>query len=171
MFVRIIVFVFAFMNFGASETKAFTLQDAQVCADKLLDAYNSKTYPRNLLAIESIVATAFGTSHRFFSASDVNLALTVGEEHIQESFTEPTGKYKYQGLVVETVEKTNSGYRVKGVVVVTSPKANGRYSFLALVTGEGCKVRQVRIADVMTLVDQLKKSLGSDPRVKRLFDS
>jgi hypothetical protein len=153
-------------------TQAFTVGDAQKCADTLLSAYNNKTYPRKLLAVESIVITAFGKVFQTFNPDEINLALAIGEKYIEESFTKPSGKYRYQDLVVTAVEATkDGGHRVLGEVTVNSPKGNGRYSFLALVTSAGCKVRQVRVADIMTLVNQLQDSLKNDPRLKKLYKS
>ena len=154
-----------------SQVYGLSVSQAQVCADKLLEAYNNKTYPRKLLAVDAIVGTAFGGIFKSFTPTENKLALEVGEIHIQESFTEPSGNYKYWDLVVATSEKTGkeNEYRVEGMVSVTSPKAKGRYTFLALVLTPGCKVRQVRIADIMTLVDKLKASLASDSRVRKLF--
>jgi hypothetical protein len=150
---------------------AFTTAEAQVCADKLLTAYNNKTYPKKLLAIEQIVRKAFGGSFRGLKEPERSLALTVGEEYLRTSFTEPSGEYQYWDLIVESVEVTtdNPGFRVLGEVNVKTPKRTGRFSFLALVTTEGCRVYQVRIADVMTLIDALKASLGSDKRLNRIY--
>lgn len=154
-----------------ASVQAFTEAEAQVCADKLLAAYNNKTYPRKLLAVEKIVRKAFGGSYNSLSETQIALAQDVGEEYLRTSFTEPTGQYRYWDLVVEKVEKTKSdpGFRVIGEVSVQSPKGSGRYSFLALVTTEGCKVHQVRVADIMTLIDALKASLGSDTRLIGIY--
>jgi hypothetical protein len=151
--------------------KAFNVTEAQRCADTLLTAYNQKTYPRKLLALEKIIQKAFGGSFRTLSKTQVALAFEVGEEYLRTSFTAPSGQYQYWDLIVEKVEQTTNdpGFRVLGQVTVKSPKGNGRYSFLALVTSEGCKVHQVRIADVMTLIDALKLSLGNDTRLKSIF--
>jgi len=165
---RFLLALLLILNVPAT-TFAFSVKEAQICADKLLSAYNGKTYPRKLLAIENIVSTAFGPPYRSFSEAEIALAQSVGEQHIRESFTESTGKYKYKDLVVSQVEATKNGYRALGEVTVISPKGNGRYSFLALVIGENCKVYQVRIADVMTLVGSLQALLENDPRVRSIY--
>lgn len=156
-----------------ASVQAFTEAEAQICADELLAAYNNKTYPRKLLAVEKIVRKAFGGSYNSLSKAQIALAQDIGEEYLRTSFTEPTGKYQYRDLVVEEVEETKSdpGFRVKGEVTVKSPKGNGRYSFLALVTTEGCKVHQVRVAEIMTLIDALKESLGSDVRLNGIYQN
>jgi ABC-type transporter MlaC component len=149
---------------------AFSVNEAQICADKLLSAYNSKTYPHKLLAVEAIVAKVFGGVYRTFTPKEIALAQAVGEEYIRESFTNPSGAYQYADLVVTSVETTGSGgYRVLGEVTVNSPKGNGRFSFLALTTSAGCKVHQVRVADIMTLIDALKSSIANDVRVRDLY--
>ena len=122
--------------------------------------------------MESIVINAFGRVFQTFNKVEQALALTIGEKYIEESFTKPSGKYRYQDLIVTAVEATKGGgHRVLGEVTVSSPKGSGRYSFLALVTSAGCKVRQVRVADIMTLVNQLQESLKNDPRLKKLYKS
>lgn len=172
MFFRIITVLLLTLSINTSSAGAFTTEEAQVCADKLLKAYNKKTYPKNLLALENIVATAFGGIYRSFTKSEIKLAQSVGEELIRESFTRPSGEYRYWDLVVETTEKTDKEleYRVNGTVSVAWPKGTGNYSFLALVFTPGCKVRQVRIADVMTLVNQVQTALAKDSRVRELFN-
>ncbi|MBY0537778.1 hypothetical protein K2P47_00075 [Patescibacteria group bacterium] len=154
-----------------ASAQAFTTAEAQVCADKLLTAYNNKTYPKKLLAVEKIIQKAIGGNYRSLTGTDLALAQSVGEEYLRTSFTEPSGEYQYWDLVVEAVEVTinDPGFRVLGEVNVKSPKGSGRYSFLALVTTEGCRVYQVRVADVMTLIDALKTSLGSDKRLNRIY--
>lgn len=155
----------------AVPAQAFTKAEAQVCADKLLTAYNNKIYPKKLMAIKKIVQKAFGVSFKGLKEPELSLALTVGEEYLRTSFTEPSGAYQYWDLVVESVEVTTGypGFRVLGEVNVKTPKRSGRYSFLALVTAEGCRVYQVRIADVMTLIDALKTSLGADKRLNHIY--
>ncbi|MES2749014.1 MAG: hypothetical protein V4606_01305 [Patescibacteria group bacterium] len=168
------VLVYALLSiwiFSSSMAQAFTRNEAQACAQKLLDAYNTRTYPRDNLAIDAIVQSAFGPIFRTFSESEKTLALEVGEQHIQESFTKPSGKYRYWDLEVTAVEKSKTGYRVIGYVSVQTPSASGRYNFLALVGKKGCQIRQVRVADVVTLVDQLKNYLSSDSRINHLFKS
>lgn len=86
--------------------QAFTVAEAQTCGDTLLTAYNNKTYPKKLLAVEKIVRKAFGANYRALSKGEIALALSVSEEYLRTSFTEPTGKFQYRDLVVESVEVT-----------------------------------------------------------------
>lgn len=171
MFKRVVMAVMLILALAPVSAQAFTVAEAQVCADKLLAAYNNKYYPRKLLAVDKIIRKAFGRGFDSLSKKQTDLALVVGEEYLRTSFTEPTGQYKYWNLVVEKVEATseNPGFRVLGEVNVKSPKGSDRYSFLALVTAEGCKVHQVRVADIMTLIDALKASLGGDSRLNGIY--
>ncbi len=119
------------------------------------------------MALDNISTNAYGPNYRSFSNCDKKRAHDVAKEHIKESFTRATGNYRYSNLLVTKVEKTKNGYRVIGEVEVTSPKGNGRYSFLALVKTPGCQVYQVRIADIITMIDELKTELARDVRVNK----
>lgn len=155
----------------ATPTAAFTVAEAQSCADRLLQSYNDKVYPQQLLAVENIVTTVFGSVRNSLNLEQKEYTLNVGQEHIRESFTSPTKTYFYSDLAVETVTKTDKDgeYKVEGAVTVKTPEETERYTFMALVLTPGCKVRQVRIDDWVTMINRLRETISKDPRVAHLF--
>ena len=60
MLIRTLIVAVALIMAGSNHSTAFTVSEAQACADKLLTSYNNKTYPKKLLAIDKIVLKAFG---------------------------------------------------------------------------------------------------------------
>lgn len=155
---------------STNRVEALTVADAQACANKILRAYNQKTYPGTSLAVEDITSRAFGALYRGLLLKIKAVADAVALELLRSSFEEPSGLYKYKDLVVEFVEPTDTGYRVLGEVYITSPKYSGPASFTALLKKSGCKVYQVRIAEIYALDIQLREMLMKDERVRKLFE-
>lgn len=155
---------------STNRVEALTVADAQVCANKILRAYNKKTYPGTSLAVEDITSRAYGVLYRALLPKMKKVADDVALKLLQSSFTEPSGLYKYKDLIVEYVEPTDKGYRALGEVYIISPKYSGPASFTALLKKSGCKVYQVRIAEIYALDIQLRDMLTKDERTRKFFE-
>jgi len=165
MFV-LIVLVWSLM---ATTVNTLTTTEAQECANRLLNAYNSRVYPAKMLAIEAIASRVFGRLYRSMSAIEKAEAIKATKQVLRESFEDQTGQYQYKDLkIVESVEITNHGFRINGSVHISSPKYVGQASFLALVY-PGCMIEQARIGDIYALDSSLREILRRQRRWKDLL--
>lgn len=151
---------------------ALTIAEAQVCADRILTAYNKKNYPEEFLAVGAITSRAFGAIYRSFlgSGTQKETADAVALELLRSSFEAPSGQYRYKNLQVDRVERKEKGYQATGEVYIESPKYTGTASFTALVEKTGCQVYQVRIAEIYALDLELRRLLQADPRTTTFFN-
>jgi ABC-type transporter MlaC component len=152
-----------------TSSKALTTLDAQRCADQLLAAYNARTYPRTLLALPDIIQRAYGPPYRSMRPKEKETANAVAAELLRTSFTHPSGRYRYQNLIVTLVKPNKSGYSVSGEVYITTPDKTGVVSFTALLKGNRCLVYQVRVAGITALDLRLREMLENDPRTMHFF--
>jgi len=152
----------------ATPTNALTTAEAQQCANRLLDAYNTKNYPAETLLIEVITSRTFGVTYRSMSDYEKINAREAIILALRKSFEKPTGKYQYKNMLVKSVENTRNGFRIRGDVFLSSPKYTGPITFMVLVY-PGCKIEQARIGDIYSLDTTLREILKKEARWRNLL--
>ncbi len=155
--------------FWPATISALTLTEVQACADKLFTAYAAKEYPRALLDVPSIISRSYGSAYRDMNRSEKQLADQVAEEHLIDSFVNPTGNYRYERIAVQYITPQKRGYRAEGTVWIRSPKYTGEASFTALLRDDTCRIYQVRILNIYALDIALREYLKGDMRVRRFL--
>lgn len=160
MFKILILIVLTIISW-ATPIKAFTVEEAQVCADELLTAYNERRYPEKMIDAPAIVRRAIGSNYRLLTDQKQAVINRIASDLVRESFTKPSGRYHYSQVVVKKVrEQKNGGYGVDGTLYIRSPKFSGPATFTVLVRNELCLIFQVRIHNFSvdtTLLELLAK--------------
>ena len=160
---KMFVFIVLAWLLMTNATSALTITEAQKCSDRLLEAYNSRSYPGKMLMLEAITQRTFGMLYRSMTNQEKAEATRATKRVLRESFEHPTGQYQYKDLVVGPVETTKHGFRINGTVHITSPKYTGTASFMALVY-PGCKVEQARIGNIYALDIALREMLKKESK-------
>ncbi|MFM2339720.1 MAG: hypothetical protein RLZZ360_356 [Candidatus Parcubacteria bacterium] len=167
---RLILAVLLLALIAPTRVQALTTEEARVCANELLSAYNERRFPEKFLAIESITRRAFGQDFRTLTDAERALAIKAATNVLKASFESPSGEYRYRDLTVNTVEVTKEGnFRIIGTAHITSPQFTGMGEFKALTNGK-CQIYQVRIEEVATLDGELRKKLMTDPVARPLIE-
>lgn len=149
---------------------ALSLQEAQTCADKVLQAYNTKEYPSGYLDEVALIRSAYGPVIRSLSTTEVKQALDHGLRILKESFTDPSGDWQYDNVRIASVSvyKSNN-IRAEGTMFIESRKHTGTVNFYALSRPGSCLIYQVRIEEIYTLHTELRKLLRADRQARKVF--
>lgn len=140
--------------------------EAQACANRLLQAYNTRVYPTGLLDERRIIARTYGSTYRSLTKQVRARADQIALDELKDSFINPTGKYEYSNLVIDTVTRNSRGLRADGQVHLVSPKYTGPVHFTALTVGNQCKIYQVRLGELYSLDTSLRAVVLQDPALR-----
>ena len=152
-----------------TKAEAVSLMNATACGRAILESYEQKRFPRELVDVNAIITRAVGADMRRLSREQKSLVFSVAQHLLKESFEQPDTEYEIRDLDVTYVERTRRGYRATGTVFIRSTDYTGTVNFMALNSGLGCTVYQVRIADWTSLDASLRAKLRRHPRTRGLI--
>ncbi len=150
--------------------QATTIKTAAACGEAVLQSYEQRRFPENLIDVPAIITRAVGADMHRLSQNEIATVFAVAYQILKQSFTQPDDDYQFNNIEVTLVEKTRRGYRATGTVHIRSSMYTGTENFMVLNNGDGCFIYQVRIADWSSLDAALRGKLKQHVATRKFLD-